>query len=169
MQSAEPDKGQRSLAPWYLRPRRRKLCSPSTGARSREPSYFQLSFFAVVQSLSRVQLFATTWTAARQASLPLTISQSSPKFMSVESVMLSASWVWNKSNHTVWEWNATCLNFHIAQHNGNLTEGLWHHLWHHLCCSLTVSGEQSQRRASSASTTVCLSFPQAMSEGQSMA
>ena len=29
-----------------------------------------------VQSLSRVQLFATPWTAARQASLPITNSQS---------------------------------------------------------------------------------------------
>ena len=30
----------------------------------------------VVQSLSRVQLFVTPWTAARQASLPFTVSQS---------------------------------------------------------------------------------------------
>ena len=44
---------------------------------------------AVVQSLSRVQLFATPWTAARQASLSFTISQSLPKLISVESVMPS--------------------------------------------------------------------------------
>ena len=31
----------------------------------------------------------TPWTAARQVSLSLTVSQRSPKFMSVESVMLS--------------------------------------------------------------------------------
>ena len=43
----------------------------------------------VVQFLSHVWLFATPWTAARQASLSLTISQSLPKFMSIESVMLS--------------------------------------------------------------------------------
>ena len=36
-----------------------------------------------VQSLSRVRLFATPRTAARQASLSLTISQSYPKFMSI--------------------------------------------------------------------------------------
>ena len=36
-----------------------------------------------VQSLSRVRLFATPWTAARQASLSLTISWSLPKFMSI--------------------------------------------------------------------------------------
>ena len=41
----------------------------------------------VVQSLSRVRLFVTPWTAARQASLSFTISQSFLKFMSIESVM----------------------------------------------------------------------------------
>ena len=46
-------------------------------------------FFAVVQSLSRVQLFATTWTAARQASPSFTISWSLLKLMSIESVILS--------------------------------------------------------------------------------
>ena len=42
-----------------------------------------------VQSLSRVQLFAIPWTAARQASLPITNSQSLLKLMSIESVMPS--------------------------------------------------------------------------------
>ena len=42
-----------------------------------------------VQSLSRVQLFVTTWTAARQASLSITNSRSLPKLMSIESVMPS--------------------------------------------------------------------------------
>ena len=42
-----------------------------------------------IQSLSRVRLFATPWTAARQASLSITDSQSSPKPMSIESVMPS--------------------------------------------------------------------------------
>ena len=40
----------------------------------------------VVQSLSRVQLFATPWTTARQASLSFTISQSLLKPMSIASV-----------------------------------------------------------------------------------
>ena len=39
--------------------------------------------------LSRVQLFATAWTAARQASLSFTISQSLLKLMSIESVISS--------------------------------------------------------------------------------
>ena len=37
-----------------------------------------------VQLVSRVQLFTTPWTAAHQASLPFTISQSLLKLMSVE-------------------------------------------------------------------------------------
>ena len=40
-----------------------------------------------VQSLSRVLLFVTPWTAARQASLSITNSQSLPKPMSIKSVM----------------------------------------------------------------------------------
>ena len=42
-----------------------------------------------IQSPSRVWLFATPWTAACQASLSVTNSQSSPKLMSVELVMPS--------------------------------------------------------------------------------
>ena len=42
-----------------------------------------------VQSLSLVQLFATPWTTARQASLSITNSQSPPKPMSIESMMPS--------------------------------------------------------------------------------
>ena len=43
----------------------------------------------LVQSLSCVRLFATPWTAARQASLSITNSQSLPKLMTIESVMSS--------------------------------------------------------------------------------
>ena len=42
-----------------------------------------------VQSLSRVRLFSIPWTAAGQASLYITSSQSPPKPMSIESVMPS--------------------------------------------------------------------------------
>ena len=45
--------------------------------------------FSSVQSLSRVRLFATPWTAARQASLSITNSRSLLKLMSIESVMPS--------------------------------------------------------------------------------
>ena len=49
--------------------------------------------FVVVQSLSCVWLFSTPWTAARQASLSLTISLSLLKLMSIETVM--------RSNHLI--------------------------------------------------------------------
>ena len=45
--------------------------------------------FSSVQSLSHVRLFATPWTAACQASLSITNSQSPPKLMSIELVMPS--------------------------------------------------------------------------------
>ena len=48
-----------------------------------------LSSISAVQLLSRVQLFATPWAAAGQASLSITNSQSSLKLMSIESVMPS--------------------------------------------------------------------------------
>ena len=44
---------------------------------------------AVVQSLSRIQLFATLWTAACQAFLSFTVSQSLLKLMSIELMMPS--------------------------------------------------------------------------------
>ena len=43
--------------------------------------------FSSLQWLSRVWLFATPWTAAHQASLSITDSQSLLKFLSIESVM----------------------------------------------------------------------------------
>ena len=53
------------------------------------PGYWWVQFSSV-QSLSRVRLFATPWTAARQASLSITNSRSSPKLMSIELVMPSS-------------------------------------------------------------------------------
>ena len=46
--------------------------------------------FSSVQSLSRVQLFATPWITARQASLSIINSQSLPKLTSIKSVMPSS-------------------------------------------------------------------------------
>ena len=48
-----------------------------------------LEHLGSVQSLSRVRLFVTPWTAARQATLSITNSQSLLKLMSIESVMPS--------------------------------------------------------------------------------
>ena len=43
----------------------------------------------IVQSVSRVQLFVTPWTAAGQAPLSFTISQSLLRFTFIESLMLT--------------------------------------------------------------------------------
>ena len=50
---------------------------------------FHYLWFSSVQSLSSVQLFVIPWTAARQASLSITNSQSLFKLMSIESMMPS--------------------------------------------------------------------------------
>ena len=52
---------------------------------------YKLNFIiSLVQSLSPVQLFATPWIAARQASLSIINSWSSLRLMSIESVMPSS-------------------------------------------------------------------------------
>ena len=53
--------------------------------------------FQSVQSLSPVQLFATPWTAARQASKSFTISWSLLKLISVESLRTSNHLILNRS------------------------------------------------------------------------
>ena len=58
--------------------------------RSAKPRVFLPQSFSSVQSLSRVRLFATPWTAARQASLSITNSGSLLKLMSIKSVMPSS-------------------------------------------------------------------------------
>ena len=57
---------------------------------------FSLSLSVVVQSFSCIQLFVTPWTAACQASLSITNSQSLLNLMSIESVM--------PSNHLIFCW-----------------------------------------------------------------
>ena len=56
-------------------------------------NYQTLLQFSSVQSLSRVQIFATPWIAARQASLSITNSWSSLKLMSIGSVMPSSHFI----------------------------------------------------------------------------
>ena len=50
---------------------------------------YHFSQFSSVQSLSRVQLFGTPWTAAHQASLFITNSRNLLKLMSIKLVMPS--------------------------------------------------------------------------------
>ena len=54
------------------------------------PAYRLLRGISSVQSLSHVRLFATPWIAACQASLSITISRSSLRLTSIESVMPSS-------------------------------------------------------------------------------
>ena len=56
---------------------------------TRYQEQFFKSYFSSVQSLNHVQLFATPWTAAHEASLSITNSWSLLKLMSTESVMPS--------------------------------------------------------------------------------
>ena len=58
------------------------LCNPMFSVSWRLILLFLMQFSA----LSHVQLFATPWTAAHQASLTITNSRSLPKLMSIESV-----------------------------------------------------------------------------------
>ena len=64
--------------------------NPQTQDIIKETHYTQSVQFCSVQSLSRVRLFATPWTTARQASLSITNSRSLLKLMPIESVMLSS-------------------------------------------------------------------------------
>ena len=63
--------------------------------------------FSSVQSLSRVWLFATPWTSARQASLSITNCWSLLRLSSIESVM--------PSNHLIL---SSPLAFNLSQHQG---------------------------------------------------
>ena len=62
-----------------------KICMESVFNHMGENTWGNIVSF--IQSLSRVWLFATPWTAAHQAYLSTTNSQSPPKPMSIESVM----------------------------------------------------------------------------------
>ena len=65
------------------------VISPTSQIKTETLRFVVVVVVAVFQSLSCVQLFVTPQTAAHQASLSFTISQSLLKFMSIKSVMLS--------------------------------------------------------------------------------
>ena len=77
----EPHDGQQCRADRGLE----DLC----GFRGRSVHVYKCCVVAAVQSLSRVRLSVTPWTAACQASLSITNSRSPLKFMFIESVMPS--------------------------------------------------------------------------------
>ena len=65
------------------------FCDIKVTTFTRRDNHTTLGECGVVQLLSHVRLFVTPWTAACQASLSFTISQSLLKLMSIESVMSS--------------------------------------------------------------------------------
>ena len=71
--------------------------------------HFLLYYISSVQLLSRVQFFATPWTAARQVSLSFSISWSLLKLMSIGSVM--------PSNHLILT-PPFLPDFYLSQHQG---------------------------------------------------
>ena len=91
------------------------------------PKWF--SVFVVVQSLSHIWLFATPWTAGRQASLSLTISWSLLKFSSTKSAMPSrplllllsiflSTWVFPKASALCIKWpNYQSFSFSLSPSN----------------------------------------------------
>ena len=68
---------------------REKICDCQGGWRGGTDWEFRVQFSSV-QSLSHVWLFVTPWIAARQASLSITNSRSSPRRTSIEWVMPSS-------------------------------------------------------------------------------
>ena len=67
--------------------------------------------YTIVQSLSRVRLFATPWAAARQASPSFSISWNLLKLLSIELVMDRE--VWRAAAHGVAKSQTRLSDFHI--------------------------------------------------------
>ena len=97
-----------------------------------------INYVVVVQAPSRVQLFVTPWTAARQASLCLTISWSLPTFMFIALVM--------PSNHLIL-WHPLLLLLSILPSIRDFSKELcvcirWPKYWS-FSFSISPSGEYS--------------------------
>ena len=75
---------------WHRHQKGYRECPPHLASVSKRIIYIFNQLFSSVQSLSHVQLLATSWTAAHQASLFITNSRSSLKLTSIESVMPSS-------------------------------------------------------------------------------
>ena len=73
------------------------------------------TIFSSVQSLSRVWLFATPWTATRQDSLPITNSRGLLKLMSIESVMPSNHLILCRPLHPCLQSFPTSGSFQMSQ------------------------------------------------------
>ena len=76
-----------------------------------------MAVIVVVQSPSCVRIFVASWTAAAQASMSLTISQSLLKFMSIASAMLSIT-DGHQPSHPLMSSSSSVLN--LSEHQGFL-------------------------------------------------
>ena len=81
--------GEGYICIWYIPPESSLLSSTPRNLLLEAHCKRFVFFLIVVQSLSHVQFFATSWTAARQAPLSFTISCSLLRLMSIELVMPS--------------------------------------------------------------------------------
>ena len=80
----------KTIVMYHLIPDRITVIEKTTNnKKTKNKKKLKVDYHVVVQSLSRIRLFATPWTVARQASLSFTVSRSLLTLMSVESVMLS--------------------------------------------------------------------------------
>ena len=81
-----PDQWKEYTEPHKTQDQVQRLWSASTDSKTLDYQRTNPQFSSV-QSLSRVWLFETPWSAARQVSLSITISRSSPRLTSIELVM----------------------------------------------------------------------------------
>ena len=80
----------KTIVMYHLIPDRITVIEKTTNnKKTKNKKKLKVDYHVVVQSFSRIRLFATPWTVARQASLSFTVSRSLLTLMSVESVMLS--------------------------------------------------------------------------------
>ena len=85
------------------------------------PGAIHPGVFAVVQSLSHVQLFVTPWATACQASLSITISWSLLRLMFIELVMPS-----NHLNQVEWIY----IESNLQRKSWGPEIEAWEHQWH---------------------------------------
>ena len=129
-----------------------------------------------VQSLSRVQLFTTPWTAAHRASLSINNSWSPPKPMSIESVMPSKHLIFGRPHlilpsvfpsirvfsnesalHIRWPkyWS---FSFHISASNEHPGLISFRMDWLHLLAVQGTLKSLLQHHGSKASSLLCSAF-----------
>ena len=102
----------------------------------------EMSLFSPIQPLSRVWLFATPWTAAHQASLSITNSQSLLKLMSIELAMPSNHLIFCQMANKHMKRCSTSFMIQSVQFQCScsvVSDSLWPHELQHASLSITSS------------------------------